>query len=183
MKKYDALDIAIKILGLSLIPNALYWIGQAIVWVPSISPPVTQQGFQFDTLLAYLTSIVFYILPVYLFVFKSKFILHKIFNMQADAVDEDILVNRQAILEIAMLIIAGITLMRTIPDFCMHIVQAVQIKKLHIDMPEGNFPNSWIYREGSELFLAVIFIVYAKPVAKYFATRTNKEEKVILPKE
>lgn len=184
MKKYDVLDIAIKILGLSLVPNALYWIGQTIVFfMPANGLSSSLGEMDLYSIISMLVGTIFCILPIYLFVFRTKFILHKILKQDPAELTADISVNKQAFIEIACVIIGGIALIRNIPGLFTQIIQNIQIHKLDIDMPANSFPNSWMYRDGSEIILAIIFIVYAKPIAGYFAKRADRSQKIISPNE
>lgn len=183
MKKYDVLDIAIKILGLSLVPNAVFWIGQSSVLVPASTIYNDIYNMDFYTFLSYVVATLFYICPIFLFVFKTKWLLTKILKLNNDEPSTDIAMRRSSFIEIALVIIGGITLINSLPDFLTQTVQKVQIRKMGIYVAEGSFSNSWIYRDGSEIILAIIFIVYAKPIAGYFAKRADRSEKIISPNE
>lgn len=183
MKKYDVLDIAIKILGLSLIPNAMYYIGEIAVLFPVIYSFDESERGDLSTFFSYLFGTILFILPILLFVFKTKWLLNKILKLDEAESSVDIELSRQSFIEIALVIIGGIALIRNVPGFITQIIQKIQVHKLNIDMPDNSFPNSWMYRDGSEIILAIIFIVYAKSLAIYFSKRANKSEKIILPNE
>ncbi len=183
MKKYDVLDIAIKILGLSLVPNAIYWIGEVIILIPVSNIPGDGVGFDNLSFFSYLVGAVFYLIPISVFLFGTKWILTKILKLHQEDPEVDISINRSAFIEIALVIIGGITLIKNIPGFITLTIQRIQINKLDIDMPDNTFQNSWIYRDGSEILLAILFIVYAKPLGQFFAKRAAKSNTTILPNE
>lgn len=160
MKKSDIYEVAIKVLGIYLLvadisklPNLLTFIGNH-----ASSPLEQQTADQGNMVLLNGLNFVFLMVLAILLIAGTKRITRWITNPTDYQENAKLFAERKVIYEISLVIIGGLLLVGTIPDFLYHLYT----------LANGN-EQSNIIAEGAKIFIGIITVAFAKRIGAYFA--------------
>ncbi len=164
MKKYDVLDIGIKILGLSLIPALISLFGQLIFLFMSDSDELDDLAYYF------LVGFILYLIPLWFFIFRSKYIISIIWKVRPDDHPVEFNLNRQALLEIAIVVIGGVGFLKFAPAILSDLIQ----------YSTGGNTNMLLsmLEEILGAAFSILLLICAKPISSYFAGKDMKGENI-----
>ncbi|MDB5149578.1 MAG: hypothetical protein JWQ57_3598 [Mucilaginibacter sp.] len=160
MKKSDIYEVAIKVLGIYLLvadisklPNLIAFIGN------HVSSPIEQQaGEQGNMMLVNGLNFVFLMVLAILLIAGTKRITRWITNESDYQENAKLFAERKVIYEISLVIIGGLLLVGTIPDFLYHLYTFANANE-----------QSNIIAEGAKIFIGIITVAFAKRIGAYFA--------------
>jgi hypothetical protein len=172
MKKSDVYEIAIKLLGIYLFINHLSAIFTSIFQlIQTISFTAMGNGGQSPVLvIVYVLFEILIILFSLLLIFKTKYVAGKISSPDDYEENATLFAERKAIYEIALIIIGGITIIWALPDFVDRLYWFMYFKRNQFAV--RSLDEEIIVTTSIKLFLGVVSVVYAKPIAAYFDRST-----------
>ncbi|MFC0516897.1 hypothetical protein ACFFGT_22000 [Mucilaginibacter angelicae] len=159
MKKSDIYEVAIKVLGIYLLvadisklPNLLTFIGN------HVSSSAEQPAEQGNLLLVNGLNFIFLIVLAILLIAGTKRITRWITSESDYQENAKLFAERKVIYEISLVIIGGLLLVGTIPDFLYHLYTLANANE-----------QSNIVSAGAKIFIGIMTVAFAKRIGAYFA--------------
>ncbi|QEM10354.1 hypothetical protein [Mucilaginibacter rubeus] len=159
MKKSDIYEVAIKVLGIYLLvadisklPNLITFIGN------HTGSPGEQPTDHENLVLVNSLNFIFLMVLAILLIAGTKRITRWITRESDYKENAKLFAERNIIYEISLVIIGGLLLVSTAPDFLYHMYTLIN----------GN-EQSNIIAEGSKIFIGIITVAFAKRIGAYFA--------------
>jgi hypothetical protein len=174
MKKSDIYELVIKLLGIYLFITYLLSVVTSVAHgleyeVSNQTNNIVQPNL--TALLVFDVFVKFFIVLLALFlIFKTNYITKKILTVNDYEENIKLFADKKIIYEIALLITGGIIVIWTLPDFADRLYDYIYLKKYMfvIHSPDKDF----LITSTIRLFLALIVVIYAKPIAAYFDRST-----------
>lgn len=160
MKKSDIYEVAIKILGIYLLVADISKLPGLITFIGNhASSPVEQQAAdQGSLLIVNGLNFIFLIILAVLLISGTKRITRWVTNESDYQENAKLFAERKVIYEISLVIIGGLLLVSTIPDFLYHLYTLANV----------NEQNS-VIAAGAKIFTGLLTVTFAKRIGAYFA--------------
>jgi hypothetical protein len=160
MKKSDIYEVAIKVLGIYLLVADISKLPSLIAFIGNhVSSPLEQQAAeQRNMMLINGLNFVFLMILAILLIAGTKRITRWITNESDYLENAKLFAERKVIYEISLVIIGGLLLVGTIPDFLYHLYTFANVNE-----------QSNIIQEGAKIFIGIITVAFAKRIGAYFA--------------
>ena len=158
--------ILLKIIGLALVIQGVSLITYSIS-VLTISGNIQETMIMY--ILGTILTVIFYFLILWLFVFKTTWLIDKL-SLEKGFEEEKIEINAKQsnILSIAIIVIGGIILIDSLPQLCTQIFVFFQQKSLWVE----NTTTSWIFLYFGKAILGYILMTNSKPIVAFINKRT-----------
>jgi hypothetical protein len=160
MKKSDIYEVAIKILGIYLLVADISKLPGLITFIGSHagSPLEQQPAEQGNLLLINGLNFIFLIILAVLLIAGTKRITRWITNETDYQENAKLFAERKVIYEISLVIIGGLLLVSTIPDFLYHLYTLANANE-----------QSIVISAGAKIFIGILTVAFAKRIGAYFA--------------
>ncbi|PWK79025.1 hypothetical protein LX99_01479 [Mucilaginibacter oryzae] len=159
MKKSDIYEVAIKILGIYLLVADISKLPGLLTFMGNHVASTTEQGSEQGNLLLVngLNFIFLIVLAIFLIAY-TKTITRWLTHPSDYQENAKLFAERKVIFEIALMIIGGLLLVGTIPDFLYHLYNLISVND-----------QSIVISAGAKIFIGIITVVFAKRLGAYFA--------------
>jgi len=160
MKKSDIYEVAIKILGIYLLVADISKLPGLITFIGHQSTSLSGQDNGQDNQMMVVNGLnfVFLIILAILLIACTKRITRWLTNPSDYQENAKLFAERKVIFEIALVIIGGLLLVGTIPDFLYHLYNLVNAND-----------QSIVISAGAKIFIGIITVAFAKRMGTYFA--------------
>ena len=159
MKKSDIYEVAIKILGIYLLVADISKLPGLITFAGNHAASAIEQGSeQGNLLMVNGLNFIFLIILAILLIAGTKRITRWLTNPLDYQENAKLFAERKVIFEIALVIIGGLLLVGTIPDFLYHLYNLVNAND-----------QSIVISAGAKIFIGIITVAFAKRMGAYFA--------------
>ena len=160
MKKSDIYEVAIEILGIYLLVADISKLPGLITFISNhANSPVEQQpADQGNLLLVNGLNFIFLIVLAVLLIAGTKRITRWITNESDYQENAKLFAERKVIYEISLVIIGGLLLVGTIPDFLYHLYTLANVNE-----------QSSVISAGAKIFIGILTVAFAKRIGAYFA--------------
>lgn len=175
MTPRELFSILLKMTGIFLLKDA-------ILAFTSVLPIMTgafygyDSGFEWMTLLTPIIFMVIYAWIVYLFIFRTQWLIEK-FRLTEDFAGSifEFNMHRSTILSISFIVAGIFTLINVLPHFIKETIAFFQSRKPTglLDMEEG-FTSTYFFLYLGELILAVIMIIYQRQFVNFIESRRKQ---------
>lgn len=119
-------------------------------------------------------SIVIYILIIRLFLFKTEWLVEKL-KLERNFKEEKIDLNIKSltVLTIAIIVIGGLMIAESLPNFCSGLFNFLQQKTLFKDYPDSH----WLIYHFLKIIIGYLLLTNGKRLAKYIDKESVEEKK------
>jgi len=155
--------LLLKIIGLWLLFSCISVIPQFLSTISFVKGSIDFQSLLLVWLMLFVT-IVIYIMILWIFLFKTAWIIEKLKlknNFNEERIDLNI--KSTTVLTIAIIVIGGLILVESLPSFCSQLINFFQQKELLKDYPE----TSWIIYYFIKIIIGYLLVTNAKNFTKY----------------
>jgi hypothetical protein len=121
-----------------------------------------------------IVSIIIYILIIRLFLFKTEWLVEKLKlekNFNEDRIDLNI--KSSTVLTIAIIVIGGLMIAESFPNFCSGLFNFLQQKALIKDYPDSH----WLVYHFLKIIIGYLLLTNGKRLAKYIEKESAEEKK------
>jgi hypothetical protein len=172
MKKSDIYEIAIKLFGIYLFVNYVTFTSAAFLQYYHLPEFSTPTGLNIIQMLLCISVIIFSLLLI----FKTPYITRLVTSAKDYEEDAKLFADSKVVYEIALVIIGGIAIVWTLPDFADRLYYYVFFNINHINAIR-TADSDILITAGIKLFLGIVAISYAKTLAAYFNRNANVTSK------
>lgn len=118
--------------------------------------------------------IIIYILIIRLFLFKTDWIIDKL-KLEKNFTEERISldIKSSTILNIVIVIIGGLILVESVPNFCSGLFNFLQQKMLFKDYPDSH----WLVYHFLKIIIGCLLLTNGEKLAKYLEKESDEEQK------
>jgi hypothetical protein len=159
MKKSDIYEVAIKILGIYLLVADISKLPGLLTFISNHAASTTEQGSeQGNLLMVNGLNFIFLIVLAILLIVGTKRITRWLTSPSDYQENAKLFAERKVIFEIALVIIGGLLLVGTIPDFLYRLYNLTSAND-----------QSIVISAGAKIFIGIITVAFAKRLGAYFA--------------
>ncbi|MCY1240195.1 hypothetical protein D3C87_673550 [compost metagenome] len=162
--------LLLKIIGLWLLFSCISVIPQFLSTISFVKGSIDFQSLLLVWLMLFVT-IVIYIMILWIFLFKTAWIVEKLKlknNFNEERIDLNI--KSTTVLTIAIIVIGGLVLAESLPSFCSQLINFFQQKELLKDYPE----TSWIIYYFIKIIIGYLLVTNAKSFTKYIEKENHE---------
>lgn len=160
-------SIILKVIGIFFLKDFLFYSVQLIVL------PFTFSSGNIDllNLLLAIIALVFYLLIIYILIFKTDYIINKL-SLDKGYPEQvlNINIHRSVILSITMIILGGLIIIESMPALVQQIINYIQLKNDHIPHPKIDY----IVLSGVKLFIGLLLIIYQNTIVNFIERKRKK---------
>lgn len=179
MTPKNLFNIVLKIFGLFFLRGILFVIAPLISSIPSLLQPHSfdnsnYNNYEFAAFLFPLVLLAFYVFIIYLLIFKTNNIIHKLkldkgFNQEEFSFN----LSTSLVLTIALIVTGGVILVDEIPNFCRSVFSYLQQKSLRGGMKNPDY--SYIIISAVKIILGLLIIGERKRIVEFAERRQAAE--------
>ena len=174
MKKSDLYELAIKILGLYLVIIIIGQLREILIYLTiflqSRSNPHAFGDFdQTPVFLVYLLG--FIVLTIFsgLLIFKTRQITKLVCKPRDYEESANLFAEKEAIYEIALVLVGLVTLVLTLPDFIFKLNNHISLVKANL--PTKDNDTAFLITSGLKIIVGLIAIIYASQVSRFLTKK------------
>ena len=173
MKKSELFQLAIKVIGLTLLPDFIRTFSQVVSMIPLMrSSPFGEMMGSGAVLINGAVLLISYLLPIYLFLFQSRWISRMVFKKESEDEMFQLPFSRSNIIELACLLTGGITFVSNVPKLITFSGIATT-NNFSSPIPGYHVTTYYGLADIASLVIAVLMIIFSKRIASYFAKENN----------
>jgi hypothetical protein len=165
--------ILLKIVGLWLLFNCISIIPQFYSTLSFTNGDLNIESLLLIWLMLIVTIII-YILIIRFFLFKTEWVVEKL-NLEKNFNEEriDLNIKNSTVLTVALIVIGGLIIAESLPNFCSGLFNFLQQKILFKDYPDAH----WLIYHFLKIIIGYLLLTNGKRLAKYIEKESAEEQK------
>ncbi|RRQ45289.1 hypothetical protein [Chryseobacterium sp. SC28] len=165
--------ILLKIIGLLLLFSCISLIPQFYSTLSFTSGNLDTENLLIVWLMQIL-SVIIYILIIRLFLFKTEWLVEKL-KLEKNFNEEriDVNIKSSTVLNIAIIVIGGLMITESFPNFCSALFHFLQQKTLFKDYPDSH----WLIFHFIKIIIGYLLLTNGKRFAEYIEKESVEEKK------